>query len=618
MKEQFVGWVSLLAAVSILGCATPDADPHTASAQAQSALSSTSPAADLCGTLEAVELSVTSPAPPASSQGNGVEEVDSTHTFCRPITVQVPASLQAVGGAAQDPVTLTLDNPAGHAGSAGVTCRYAASSSTATTYDFVNCDQGVKSGGTVQGQTFTLALKYHTRSASHGAQVVLGNGSPPPAGAYRQYLGTTTNLSGVVLQVPADGLTPFSGIGLADGFAFQPHAFVAQPPSGALIAGPSVNVVGPASLGSGVTLTVPFDPAWIASLPPGSLGTLALQQVSNVSSGLEAMDATPVTGATAGASTLTVGLSAPGQYVTTIRDLTPLTYHNGPLMNDGVNVYIIWVGDFDAMAPADDPRATLRRFIADLPSSPWYGILSTYGITNLSLTLAGEFSRTDLSTIKDPYGDVVKPAIAPGGAFPADANGIYLVVPASGVTISITTYCSYYCAWHSFQPGSSTIKYAFIGSPPACLSHCTFHESTVNGDTVDSVLTVVAHEIAETVTNPEGSAWYGYVEGLSSQPEVENADKCNGVPHSVQRTTGTSPLSYDLTVNTDEYYIQSQWVNAESGYCGMGIENVSIAVSPPPQPLAVSQVGTFQVTVTNTGPVLMDRGQYEVIGWAAG
>ena len=618
MNARFVGWIYLCTVVSILGCATPDPEPRSSSAQIQSALSSTGPTADLCGTWEAVELSATSPAPPASSHGNGVAEIDSTHTFCQPITVQVPASLQVIGSAAQDPVTLTFDNPAGDVGSASITCRYAASSATATSYDFVNCNKGVQSGGTVQGQTFTLALKYHTQSASHGAQVVLGNGSPPPADAYRQYLGTTPNLSGVVLQVPADGATPFSGIGLADGFAFQPHAFVAQPPSGALIAGPSVQVVGPSSLGQGVTLTVPFDSAWVASLPPGSLATVALQQVSSVSGGLEAMNATPLTGATVGTSTLTVGLSTSGQYVTSIADLTPLTNHGGPVMNAGVNVYIIWVGDFGAMAAADDPRATLRRFIGDLPSSPWYGILSTYGITNSSLTLAGELSRTDLSTINDPYGDVVAPAIAPGGAFPADANGIYLVVPASGVTISDKNYCSQYCGYHTLHDGSSTIKYAFIGSPPACKSGCTFGGSTVNGATVDSVLTVVAHEIAESVTDPEISAWYGYVEGVSSQSAVENADKCNWITHSVQGTTGTPSLLYDLTVNAHQYYIQSLWVNAESGYCGMGIESVSIAASPPPQPLAVSEVGTFQVTVTNTGPVYMDTGEYEIIGWAAG
>jgi hypothetical protein len=57
--------------------------------------------------------------------------------------------------------------------------------------------------------------------------------------------------------------------------------------------------------------------------------------------------------------------------------------------------------------------------------------------------------------------------------------------------------------------------------------------------------------------------------------------------------TTSSPLFYDLTVNTHQYYIQSLWVNAESGYFGMGIESVSIAASPPPQPLAVSEVGTF-------------------------
>lgn len=617
MKKVVAG--VLAACLTVIGCAGPDG--HESVRRQQSADSTSGPSPDLCGTWEAVELSVTTPTSSASATGNGVKELTDTHTFCRPISVPIPASIDVVGDPGQGLVTLTFGTPKGASTDAAsmTTCHYQASNAqgAAPSYPFVSCTGGLTSGATVQAQTFSLSLRYHPNSASQTARVLLSNG-PPPADAYRQYLGTTPNLAGVVLQVPASGLSPFSGVGLADGPPFESHAFVSAPPSGAFVVGPSVQVTGTGPLGAGTQLTVPFDTAWIATLPPGTLDTLAMQKVRQVFGGLAGIDATAVAGAAAASTTLTAGLTSPGTYLTTIRDLTPITYHGGPMMNAGVNVYFIWAGDFDAMAK-DDPRPALRRFIADVPSSPWYGILSTYGITNTSLRIAGEVTRNDLTTLNDPYNDAVLPAIGSGGSLPTDDNGIYLVVAASNVTIADKNYCSVYCGYHAARTAASTwVKYGLIGSPLTCPGGCVVWNGSANGPNVDGVVTIVAHEIVETMTDPTGDGWHGASEiSESYSSAVENADKCAWVFHSVQ-STGNPPFYEDLASSGDYYFIQSNWVNAENGYCGMGVESVAISATPPAGGLAINQVGHFSVTVTNTGPVYMDQSEFAIIGTAVG
>jgi hypothetical protein len=574
-----------------------------------------SPAPDLCGTWESVELSVTAP-PPSASRSRAEVEVSDAHTFCRSISVRVPDRLEVVGDASPE-TSATLSFAASDGpprGRALDTCRYRAERGRSPRSGLVleSCTRGLKAGTSVIAQTFFLAVRAHSGDAPAIVRVALGNGTPPPAGAAREILGTTSNLAGVVLRVPAN-VPPFAGIGLADGPPFELHDFVSDPPSGSFVVGPSLQVTGPASLPPGVRLTVPFDAAWAAGLPAGSTSTVALKRLQQASVPLGAIDAVPLD-ASVGASTLETGLDSPGAMLVTIRDLTPITFHDGALMNNGVRVYISWVGDFAAMAKTDDPRQPIRRFLADLSGSAWYDILGTYGITNRNVQLAGEQERKNLTRVSDPYTDVVKPALD-DGTFAQDVDGIYLVVMASNATFP--GYCSKWCGWHSSATsGDDKVKYAIIGSPVSC-GGCRTALNTPNGSAVDGVISTVAHELVETVTNPTGGGWFGYNEANEYGKNVENADKCNWIYLSTE-STGTPSTTHDMANNGNRYLIQSNWVRAEGGYCGMGIESVQIAATPPAGGLALNQVGHFSVTVTNTGPVRLNAGTLTVQGGAIG
>jgi hypothetical protein len=125
---------------------------------------------------------------------------------------------------------------------------------------------------------------------------------------------------------------------------------------------------------------------------------------------------------------------------------------------------------------------------------------------------------------------------------------------------------------------------------------------------------VIAHELIETVTDPEGSAWYGAAESEGYASHVENADKCAWIYPSKQGGgTDVSP-AYNLTIGSEMYLIQGNWVLDGEGYCGMGVESVSITATPLFTGLVINEVGRFRVRVTNDGPVQLDAGRLAVIG----
>jgi hypothetical protein len=95
------------------------------------------------------------------------------------------------------------------------------------------------------------------------------------------------------------------------------------------------------------------------------------------------------------------------------------------------------------------------------------------------------------------------------------------------------------------------IKYSFQGYDGTG-STCTYPNGiTVNGDApLDTMISVVAHELVETVTDPEGTTWMdanGY----------ENADKCVWRYGNAQLLpTGAR---YNVAVGSQKYLIQDNW-----------------------------------------------------------
>ena len=245
-----------------------------------------------------------------------------------------------------------------------------------------------------------------------------------------------------------------------------------------------------------------------------------------------------------------------------------ISYHGGPLIlggkNGGVNVYVIWYGNWSG----NSATSILKDFLNNLGGSPYYNINTTYddgsmnyvknAVAFLGSTNDNYSQGTSLSDAQVQA--VVSNAISTGG-LPPDSNGLYFVLTSADVTES-SGFCTQYCGWHTHGTISGwDIKYSFVGNPDRCPSACEAQTTSPNGNAgADGMVSVMAHELEEAVTDPDLNAWY-------DSRGQENADKCAWTFGTTYRLSNGSMANMKL--GTRDYLIQQNWVNSGSGYCAL-------------------------------------------------
>lgn len=226
--------------------------------------------------------------------------------------------------------------------------------------------------------------------------------------------------------------------------------------------------------------------------------------------------------------------------------ITPdITYHNGPVMGTP-NVYLIWYGSWNQSNGSDTAvgQQIIRDFLYGLNGSNYYLTNTSYGTPSGSFVLKSEYtdkysqgSRLSDSKVQT----IVTHAISSG--LPKDANGIYFVLTSSDVAES-SGFCSKYCGWHTRGTVSgSDIKYAFVGNAYRCLNACAAQTVGPNGNAgVDGMVSVIAHELEESNTDPDLNAWF-------DSNGAEDADKCAWTFGSNQQQAPNG-ASYNMTLPT--------------------------------------------------------------------
>ncbi len=239
-----------------------------------------------------------------------------------------------------------------------------------------------------------------------------------------------------------------------------------------------------------------------------------------------------------------------------------ISYHGGPVLVNGVNVYYIWYGNWSA----NSAPSVMTDFANTIGGSPYFNINTTYyngsnqhvmnvvkygGAVNDNYSRGTALSDSDVKT-------VVASAINSKG-LPADPNGVYFVLTSKDVN-ETSGFCTKYCGWHAHSAiGTTDIKYAFVGNPDRCPSACAAQSpSSPNGNAgADAMASIIAHELEEAVTDPDLNAWY-------DTRGRENADKCAWT----FGTTYTSNGAYaNMKLGARDFLIQQNWVNAQGGYC---------------------------------------------------
>jgi hypothetical protein len=239
-----------------------------------------------------------------------------------------------------------------------------------------------------------------------------------------------------------------------------------------------------------------------------------------------------------------------------------IEYHGGPVMTSGVNAYVIWYGNW----AGNNATSILKTLLTGLGGSSYYRINTTYhnganqivpNVVNFGGETNDAYSQGKTNLSDAQITSIVTTAIS-GGHLPKDPNGVYFVLTSKDVTKNgfLTTYCG----WHDHATiAGADIKYAFVGDPNGN-GACSWQTNvSPNGNLgADAMASIIAHELEESATDPDLTAWY-------DRRGQENADKCAWTFGS----TYTLPNGSIANMNLGglDFLIQRNWVNASGGYC---------------------------------------------------
>jgi len=241
-----------------------------------------------------------------------------------------------------------------------------------------------------------------------------------------------------------------------------------------------------------------------------------------------------------------------------------ISYHGGPLILGGTNVYYIWYGAWDG----NTAPTILEDFAQNIGGSPYFNVNTTYydgGSVHVSNAVKFVSSTTDSYSRGTRLGDadiqgIVSDAITQG-RLPSDTTGVYFVLTSADVN-ETSGFCTQYCGWHTHTTvNGNDIKYAFVGNPDRCPSACMAQTTGPNGNAgADGMVNIVAHELEEAVTDPDLNAWYD-VRGQ------ENADKCAWTFGTIYKTPNGA--SANMQLGNRSFLIQRNWVNTNGGSCAL-------------------------------------------------
>ncbi|KAL2915179.1 hypothetical protein HK105_205293 [Polyrhizophydium stewartii] len=251
----------------------------------------------------------------------------------------------------------------------------------------------------------------------------------------------------------------------------------------------------------------------------------------------------------------------------------PIHYNIGaPVLTGPVNVYLIYYGSWSS-----SQKSIVETFIKGIGTSKWWNIERKYyfqrssgstktfignqvslaGTATDNYSLGTSLSGNDLPNIIQSKVD--------SGALPEDTNAVYFVLTAGDVSESIrpdlgsASFCSDYCGYHVSTTLSSgnRVFYAMAGNPTACLSGCappSNQNVSPNGDVgVDAALSVIAHELAEAVSDPQSDGTRAWEDNSGA----ENADKCAYTYGTTSRASNGA--SFNLGWGGRNYLIQQNW-----------------------------------------------------------
>jgi hypothetical protein len=263
-------------------------------------------------------------------------------------------------------------------------------------------------------------------------------------------------------------------------------------------------------------------------------------------------------------------------------------YNGGPVLTKPVHIYEIWLGDW---SKATTRASLIDTFLRGIGGSQYLSVLDGYHDANgvpatqqVEVAGATEVAAPD-NLSQDSLPQLLN-QLRSNGALPDDPQGFYLFLGAAGVTMP--GFMTAWCGYHDFVGSGPSARYfGFVGDASgSLLQNCAGQvAASPNGDPAgDAMLSVIAHELLETITDPELSAWYA--NQLNSD---EIGDRCvwnfTGTPARLENGSFAN-VDWVYDGQTYYYYLQQEWgLEPEQG-CVIGS-------------LTPSAIGGFTAVVTS-------------------
>jgi hypothetical protein len=256
-----------------------------------------------------------------------------------------------------------------------------------------------------------------------------------------------------------------------------------------------------------------------------------------------------------------------------------IDYHLGGILAGTPSVYLIFYGDWGTIA-TNSAWSIFIDWAERIGGSSYWGINTTYydnsgnHVLN-SVRFGGLWYDKGYSQGKSLDESAILRIVQStldNNELPRDTNGVYMVLTAADVQEG--KFCSSYCGYHGHTGTtvSNGLKYAFIGNATACPGACIAGQnrftSPNDNPIADGMVSVMTHELEETVTNPAAAGWYA----LNGE---ENGDLCawNFGP----TTTLPNGSQYNVALGDRRFLIQQDWLNANGGLCTLSYPHDTLA-----------------------------------------
>lgn len=247
----------------------------------------------------------------------------------------------------------------------------------------------------------------------------------------------------------------------------------------------------------------------------------------------------------------------------------PLQYNGGPVEQAGTTNYVVF-WEPTGSTVSSTYNSLITRFFNDIGGSTLYGVATQYyqGSNQQHIVNSSHLGGTWVDTSAYPSSSLSDADIQNEAVKAINANGwtkgigsqvyVFLAKGENQCMSSGTCSFSTYCAYHGFFNASgATILYASMPYAGTDLSGCGTQSSTSpNNDLdADAEMSITSHELMETVTDPQLTAWY-------DATGSEIGDKC------AYTFGSTAPNGSDITMNGHPYILQEEFSNAQLG-CSM-------------------------------------------------